>query len=116
MIVLRMPWPPTGNHAYTVVRGRKILSTEGRAYRDLAVALAMAQRAGRSIKGRIAVHIVAHLPDRRRRDLDNLLKLPLDCATKAGAIDDDSYIDDLRITRGDVSSDPVLVMTIQEIK
>lgn len=116
MIQIRLPWPPTGNHAYTVARGRKILSSAGRAYRDLAVTMARLQRAGRVAVGRLAVHIVAHVPDRRRRDIDNLIKLPMDCVTLADVMQDDSQIDDLRITRALVSSDPGLVITITEIQ
>jgi len=54
------------------------------------------------LRGRIAIEITAHPPDRRARDLDNMLKAPLDALTHSGVIRDDADIDDLRITRGDV--------------
>jgi crossover junction endodeoxyribonuclease RusA len=41
-----------------------------------------------------------HAPDRRRRDLDNVLKSTLDSLTHAGVWDDDSQIDQLSVERG----------------
>ncbi len=119
-ITVRLPWPPSGNHAYTVARGRKILSSQGRSYRDLAVYLASSQISRcahpEGLEGPVSVHIVANEPDRRHRDIDNLLKLPLDCLTKAGAWSDDSKIDDLRIVRGAVDREPHLLVTITQIQ
>jgi crossover junction endodeoxyribonuclease RusA len=43
------------------------------------------------------VEIQAFRPDRRRRDLDNLLKAILDSLTHAGVMQDDALIEDLRI-------------------
>ena len=53
------------------------------------------------MSGRVKLDIVANVPDRRRRDLDNILKSMLDAL--AGHIyQDDSQIVDLRIVRGEV--------------
>jgi crossover junction endodeoxyribonuclease RusA len=43
------------------------------------------------------VEIEAFRPDKRRRDLDNLLKATLDACTAAGVWQDDCNIVDLRI-------------------
>ena len=51
------------------------------------------------MQGRLMVKISAYPPDRRRRDLDNILKATLDSLTHAAVIEDDSLIDDLRIVR-----------------
>ena len=40
---------------------------------------------------------MAFRPDRRRRDLDNLLKALLDSMTHAGVMQDDALIEDLRV-------------------
>jgi len=53
------------------------------------------------IKNPIKVEIIAYRPDKRKRDLDNLLKGSLDSLTKAGVWEDDSLIQDLRIYWGD---------------
>ena len=68
------------------------------------------------VVGRLSVTIAAPMPDRRRRDLDNLLKCALDCLTKAGIWEDDSTIDVLTITRGDVHSPGWLDVEITPIE
>jgi len=92
----RLPWPPSVNHYYRVVRGRPILAADGRAYR---IAVADIVSGPPLFAGRLAVTITATPPDRRRRDLDNLLKATLDALEKADVYLNDSQIDDLRIVR-----------------
>ena len=97
-----LPWPPTVNHYYTVARGRKILSTKGRKYKEDGVLLAViasSEMDYKILKGPISVFIRAYPPDKRKRDLDNLLKPVLDVLTTAGIYKDDSEVADLRIQR-----------------
>ena len=66
--------------------------------------------------GRLRVEVVAHAPDHRRRDLDNLHKATLDALEHAAVYADDGQIDDLRIRRGDVDKDnPRLEVVIVEV-
>jgi crossover junction endodeoxyribonuclease RusA len=51
--------------------------------------------------GPVQVCIVASPPDKRQRDLDNLLKCLLDSLTKAGLWDDDSQVRSLTIVWSD---------------
>ncbi|MCG7044530.1 RusA family crossover junction endodeoxyribonuclease, partial [Pseudomonas aeruginosa] len=62
---------------------------------------------------RVVIH--ASPPDRRKRDLDNLLKGLLDSLTKAGAWDDDGLVDDLRIVRGEVKAGGEVLVTIEAL-
>jgi crossover junction endodeoxyribonuclease RusA len=95
---VRLPWPPSNNNYYAVVRGRKVLGRAGRAYRE-AVALACMAEAGGHVTGRVRAEIFAYPKDRRRFDLDNLLKAILDAAQHAGLYADDSQIDSLEVHR-----------------
>jgi len=97
--LISLPWPPTVNHYYTVARGRKILSKRGRAYKKYCCELMMVQGVERLKSRRYSVFIKVRPPDKRKRDLDNLLKPILDSLTEYGAIVDDSKVDDLRIQR-----------------
>lgn len=99
--MIKLPWPPTVNHYYTVVNGRKILSARGQYYKQRCGAEMLSQEVPKSRTGRYCVTIHAHPPDKRKRDLDNLLKPVLDALTEYGAIVDDSLVDDLRIQRFD---------------
>ena len=114
MINIRMDWPPQLNHYYTIARGRKILSAKGRKYKiDMAVEL-LRQKAPRSLTGRLEVLIDAYPPDRRKRDLDNLIKPVGDTLQDYGMFDDEQ-IDDLRIRRRAVSKPGYLRVRISEI-
>ena len=55
-----------------------------------------------NFQGKLCVEIEAYRPDKRRRDLDNLLKAALDACTSAGVWEDDSNIVDLRIYWADI--------------
>lgn len=99
-----LPWPPSNNHYYAVVRGRKVLSKNGRKYRgDVLVAVAENRDKRTLGNKRISVKVVSHQPTRLGRDLDNMLKAPLDSLGRAGIYDDDSQIDRLTIERGPLS-------------
>lgn len=99
--MIQLPWPPTVNHYYTVARNRKILSENGRNYKAYAVSCMMAQGVPklREEDRPFGISIIARPPDKRRRDLDNILKPLLDSLVDYGAIPDDWMVDDIRIQR-----------------
>lgn len=102
MLVLTLPYPPSVNSIWRRVGAKTILSADGRVYRAALLAEAARQVGAPKLSGRLSVHIHAHPPDNRRRDLDNLPKAILDGMTHAGVWLDDSQIDDLRVTRCNV--------------
>lgn len=100
-LVLDLPYPPSVNHYWRSVGKRVLISKEGRQYREnVGFSLLNAgYRRGLSMSGRLAVNIALHPPDRRRRDLDNVLKSLLDAMQHAGVYEDDSQIDRISIER-----------------
>lgn len=94
-----LPWPPTVNSYWRSVGGRVLISRDGREYRQAISELAAAEAWPKFGDARLSVSIEAWMPDKRRRDLDNLLKSLLDSLTHAGVWDDDSQIDGLAIWR-----------------
>jgi crossover junction endodeoxyribonuclease RusA len=76
-----------------------LISAEGRSYRAVVADQILLQgfRQNKTYENKIVVQIQAYRPDERKRDLDNLLKAPLDALAKAGVYKDDSQIVDLRI-------------------
>ena len=102
---LALPYPPSVKHYWRHYRGRTVISRDGRRFReDICDLLATSsQRSGNGPRkppsgGRIALAMDAFPPDRRRRDLDNLLKSTQDALAHAGIYEDDSQID-LLVTR-----------------
>jgi crossover junction endodeoxyribonuclease RusA len=97
MIELTLPWPPTINTYWRNVNGKTLLSAKGREYRKAVADQVLIQRAAKHVDYAVRVEIQAFRPDRRRRDLDNLLKAVLDGMVHAGVMEDDALIEDLRI-------------------
>lgn len=108
-----IPYPPTANKVWRRVGNKTILSEDARKYRAKVqqVLRATCVDLG-SLAGRLSVSIVAHPPDKRRRDLDNLFKAALDSLTHAGVIEDDGLIDSLEIRRGCVKKPGTLDVSI----
>lgn len=106
---LRLPWPPSVNRYWRhpsegPLAGRHLISAEGRAYRDEVRLLVLQQRAVHGLEGELRLTVLAHPPDRRRRDLDNLCKALLDAIAHAGVIEDDSQFSEIHLRRMPVSS------------
>jgi len=102
-MMITLPFPPSVNHYYRRVGPRTLISREGREYRTQVCGL-LAPGRGNGIRkppsgGRIALAMDAFPPDRRRRDLDNLLKCTQDSLAHAGMFEDDSQIDLLVVRR-----------------
>ena len=97
VVEITLPWPPTVNTYWRQFQGRVLISKQGREYRKVVADQVMLQRAAKHLDHAVRVEIKAFRPDRRRRDLDNLLKALLDSMTHAGVMDDDALIQDLRI-------------------
>lgn len=113
-VLLTLPFPPTLNLYWRNIRGRTLISADGRKYRVRVVQHVLTERIGGFPNGAIAVSITAFLPDNRRRDVDNLLKAPLDALAHAHVYEDDSQIADLRIRKGGIDRDnPRLEITLE---
>ena len=115
MINLRLPWPPTVNSYYgNAKNGRKYLTKRGRDYKKDAALEVMGQTYLRQY-GRLEVNIDAYPPDKRKRDIDNILKPLLDVLTECYVWEDDSQIDVLRIRRKEISKPGYVRVHISEI-
>ena len=114
MTAITLPFPPSANTYYRRVGNKTLISAKGRAYcKDVTD---ICEAAGvQKMEGRLRVTIAACAPDRRRRDLDNMLKGLLDALTHGGAWEDDSQIDQLAIIRGPIQAQGCVEVTISEI-
>ena len=117
---LDLPWPPTANTYWRHVpwgKGvRSLISRQGRQYRERVQGEALRQGGQARIQGAIRVEIHAYPPDRRRRDLDNLLKAALDAMGHAGVYEDDSQITALSVTRERVEKPGRLRVVVRSVE
>jgi len=96
-MTIDLPWPPSANKYWRIVNNRVVTSRAGRRYqRDVAdlvwrqTSLDRMRPCGTRKITRLV--ITAYPPDRRRRDIDNIIKPTVDALKLAGMFDDDSQI------------------------
>ncbi len=92
-----LPWPPSVNHYWRARGKRRFLSQKARAWHEEVGVVLRAQR--RRYGGPVALYIMAYPPDRRRRDLDNILKGIQDALVFAGIIKDDHQVAEVHVVR-----------------
>lgn len=102
MITLSLPWPPSVNGLYatnfktkrrfTTAKGNSFLLDVNRICCRVAKGLPI-------LTGRLGYRISLYPPDRRKRDISNVIKSIEDAMTKCGIWKDDSQVDDLRVVR-----------------
>ncbi len=115
MLRLELPYPPTVNTYWRMFNNRMIISKKGREYRNAVNTAIIEQKANKKLEGRLRIHIAASMPDKRRRDLDNINKAALDGLQNAGVYLDDSQIDELIVVRGPIEPPGSLEVLITEI-
>lgn len=92
MIMLVLPWPPSVNTYYRRVGNITKISAEGRAYRQRVTEIVLQQGANVRMECPLFMEIIAYPPDRRLRDMDNLLKAPWDSLEHAAVYANDNQI------------------------
>ncbi len=90
ILELTLPYPPSINHYWRNVGGRTLISRTGRQYKQ---EVACELRGLKPLEGELAIGVFIYPPDKRRRDIDNVLKALLD------ALQGSVYIDDNQIMR-----------------
>ena len=90
-----------------------VISKRGRAYRESVRSALRGVGHGLPISGPVCVRIEAFPPDRRRRDLDNLLKAIGDSLEHAEVYHDDSQIVWLLIEKAGVVPGGKVRVTVQ---
>ena len=116
-VVLHLPKPPTINHYYGQARnGRRFIKPEGEIYRKEVIKEVDMAGCNR-LYGDLFFQVCYYPPDKRKRDLDNILKALQDAITKSGLIEDDSQIKwNLSIMMKEIIPGGIAYVTIGELK
>lgn len=97
---LELPYPPSVNRIWRRVGNLTLKSAEARAYHERCSHIVWLFQQGRPRPPAepLALTLLVHPPDRRRRDLDNALKAAQDSIARGLGVDD-SLISELHVWR-----------------
>ena len=110
-----LPWPPSVNHYWAARGNGRYLSPRARAWHREAWVILRSSWRGRPMRGEVVVSIVLYPPDRRRRDIDNLLKAILDALVHAGVLRDDSQVAELHAVRREARRPGGVLVRVEEL-
>lgn len=100
-VELNLPYPPSVNTYWGFQGHRRFLTAKALEFKK-AVAHAVSLMPTRFADDRLEIFVHLHAPDKRLRDIDNVLKPLLDALVQAGLFNDDSQVDLITITRKEI--------------
>lgn len=117
MITLELPYPPSVNHYWRYAGRHLYLSREGRNFRERVTQIVLGQEIQCIARDRhLFLSVTIHPPDRRRRDIDNILKGLLDAMQHARLYEDDSQIKKLLAEMREPVAGGKILATIEEME
>ena len=99
-MTLTLPWPPSMNTYWRRKGHQYFIAPAGKAFRTEVGVRCLASGV-KPLSGQVAMTVTLVPGDRRRRDIDNVLKPLLDALTHGGAWADDSQVKRLVVTMGE---------------
>ena len=98
MLTVELPWPPSVNHYWVHTRRGTFITEKGIDYRLAVQAKLRAAKVYTPTEDRLRLDVECYPPDRRRRDLDNILKgLLLVSLAHGGLMKDDNQVKRLTV-------------------
>lgn len=104
LLKFTVPLPPSSNHRLMATKNGLIKAPLYRRWMDSTAEDLSASFEGcpPRLEGRLMLYVEVVFPDRRKRDIDNVLKSLCDVLTKAEVYKDDSQLDVITVRRSEV--------------
>lgn len=118
-ISLTLPWPPSVNRLWRMGKGNWYSTSLYKNYQKIVYySVNLSKRIKFDDKAILSVTLYAYPPDKRKRDLDGLLKAVLDSLQHSGLFKDDSMVKRLflEMRTADPEKKGKLLLTIETIK
>ena len=113
MLSLLLPYPPSVNTYWGFQGSRRFLTKKAVLFKsEVLLRFADSKHKGFGV-ARLDIDIILFPPDKRRRDIDNVIKSLLD-SLSGSAFDDDCQIDRLVVTRSEVLKGGACIVDIKE--
>lgn len=109
-----IPYPPSINHYYLRTSSGVMIGAKGKTYRRDIGFILHRHRETFTPDKRLMLTMHVFPPDKRRRDIDNILKCAIDSLQHARIFEDDNQIDMLIIVRKEVVRDGKLSVWLSE--
>jgi crossover junction endodeoxyribonuclease RusA len=115
MIEFYTAYPPSVNNYYVKTRNGVHISAAGKRFRKAVIQDVKEQLAGLDIiDHKVTVDLIFWIPDKRRRDIDNLVKPIFDAITHADLWTDDCQVDQFTAYRGELVKGGASYVRIRE--
>jgi crossover junction endodeoxyribonuclease RusA len=101
---------------YINARGRRFPNAKAKAYKMAVQDYIAEYRVPKLGDAKIALIVWAYPPDKRKRDISNLLKIIEDSLQDAGVFNDDFNIDFIEIKRGEIKKGGGLVVMLETME
>ena len=113
--MLTLPYPPSVNTYWGFKGSHRFLTDKAKTFKqEVWVAAFNSHHAGFK-DSRLSITINLYPPDKRVRDIDNVLKPLLDALTQAKLFNDDGQVDRLNVIRGNVVKNGMCTVIINSI-
>ncbi|AOF54257.1 hypothetical protein AC062_2170 [Pasteurellaceae bacterium NI1060] len=89
------------------------MTKQGKAYQS---AVGFLPKNTKKFTGKVSLNVAIYLPDKHKRDIDNIFKALFDSLTYAGVIADDSLIDKLTAEKHNPIKSGKIVVTIRGLE
>jgi crossover junction endodeoxyribonuclease RusA len=97
LFTLELPYPPSVNH-YWGQRGKiRFLTAKAKKFRQDVTSIVQEYHCDNDLDGRFKLEIVGYPPDRRKRDVDNIVKPVLDAFEHANVYTNDVCVTQLHV-------------------